>query len=69
MRVDMSDVTISNQGLFVFSLHSDRARSWVSDNVQLEDWNTLGVDAFVVDGYTYAWNIAQGMFNAGLSVE
>ncbi len=62
-----TDVTVDNHGsVFLFHMHTDRAREWVETNVS-EERQMLG-GALAVEA-RYAFAIAQGMNVDGLSVK
>lgn len=62
------DVAVSNHGsVFLFALLSEQARDWVSENVQAEGWQFFGGSLAVEP--RMAFDLAQGMINAGLEVE
>lgn len=66
------DVTVENHGsLFRFNLHTDAAREWVDENVQIPDYMRMGPGsgASFHCEHRYAEAIAHGMRDAGLEVE
>ncbi len=59
------DVRIISEGsIFIFDLLTDRARTWVTENVQ-EGYTTWGRDGLVVEA-RYAHGIAAVMGDEGL---
>ena len=63
-----SDVTVSGGGtVYVFTLETPVALSWLDDNVHLEDWQWLGRGFAVEHGYVAP--LVQGMVADGLRVE
>lgn len=69
MSEQSPDVTVENHGsLFVFTILTDAANEWVSENVQTEPHQWLGDHTLAVE-HRYAHDIAQGMLDAGLEVE
>ena len=68
-QIVQPDITVDNQGtLFVFHIHTDRAKEWVEQHVQIEDHMWLGDKAFACE-HRYAPAIAEGMQNDDLIVE
>lgn len=64
----MPDITISNHGsVFGFELHTERARSWIDENVETEEWQWQGGFVLCVDS-RFAGQLAEGMQAAGLEV-
>ncbi len=62
------DVQISRSGsLFLFALLTPEAQTWVDDNVDVPDYMWTG-DSFIAE-HRYAFDLAQGMLDAGLEVE
>jgi hypothetical protein len=62
------DVLVANQGsVFVFNPLTARAKEWIEENVQSEDWQWFGT-TLVVE-HRYAWGLAQGMQDAGLVLQ
>jgi hypothetical protein len=62
------DVTVRNEGsIFLFTALTKRARDWVSFNVQLESYMSLGDGVFACE-HRYAKDISDGMQDAGLQV-
>lgn len=62
------DVQVTNAGVFLFELHTQPAREFVAENVDVADWQWLADDTFAVDGRGYAQGIAQAMLDNGLEV-
>ena len=61
------DVLISDQGsLFLVTPMSEAARDWVSENVQLEGWQWMGI-SFAVE-WRFAQDLISGMQGDGLEV-
>jgi hypothetical protein len=59
------DVTVANQGsIFTFTLHTERARAWVRDNLEIESWQWLGANTFGVDHH-FADSVAAMMGDPG----
>jgi hypothetical protein len=59
------DVLVRNEGtVFVFCPLTERAQTWIDENVQSKSWQWLG-SVFVVE-HRYAWGLAVGMTDAGL---
>jgi hypothetical protein len=62
------DVTVTNEGtLFTFELHTTAAKEWVKENVP-DDAPRMGETMLCVET-RYASDLAQGMKEAGLTLE
>ena len=65
----MPDVTVDNQeSVTLFTLHTENAREWITENVELEPYQWMGQNAFAVE-YRYAVELVSGMNEEGLLVE
>lgn len=63
------DVSVENHGtIFTFTLYTDEAREWWSDNVSDFTESGLGGNVKFVE-HRYARDIAAGMLDAGLEVQ
>ena len=59
------DVLVANEGtVFLFNPLTAKARQWINEHVQAEDYQWLGT-TLVVE-HRYAWGLAEGMKDAGL---
>lgn len=62
------DVLIENAGtVFTFCPLTDRAKDWISENVETESWQWIG-QVLVIE-HRYAWALAEGMQDAGLVLQ
>ena len=62
------DVLVRNEGtVYVFCLLTERAKTWIDENVQTAPWQRIG-NALIVE-HRYAWGLATGMTNARLVLE
>ena len=52
----------------LFRLNTDAAEAFVDENVQLENWQSLGNRSFAVE-HRYAGNLVARMLDEGLTVE
>lgn len=63
------DIEIENHGtLYLFRLHTDEAREWVEQNVEVPDYMWRGKDVFACE-HRYAESLTNGMISAGLDVQ
>jgi hypothetical protein len=63
------DVSVANEGtIFLFTLHTNAAREWVAEHVQLESYQWMGNSSFGVE-HRYALDLAAGMQSDGLTVQ
>jgi hypothetical protein len=61
-------VLIANTGnVFTFCPLTDRAKTWIDDNVQSESYQWLG--ATLIVEHRYALGLAQGPIDAGLVLQ
>jgi len=69
--VSVPDVMVSTDspGSFMFTLHTDEAREWVDENVDVPDYLWFGNNGFAVFDTGLAANITGGMLRDGLLVE
>jgi hypothetical protein len=64
----MADVTTHNHGsVILFELHTDEVRAWVTEHVQVEDYQWFGSNQFAVE-HRYAGDLADGMSEAGFEL-
>jgi hypothetical protein len=64
-----SDVTVVSDGtITTFHAHSDEAKEWIEENVEVPDYMCLRDGGFHCES-RYADDIHSGMLNAGLDVE
>ena len=62
------DVLVANGGtVFTFCPLTDRAKTWIDDNVHTESYYWLG--SVLVVEHRYAWALAEGMLSEGLILE
>jgi hypothetical protein len=62
------DVLVANEGtVFLFNPLTARAKEWLDEHVQSEDYQWFGT-TLVVE-HRYAWGLAQGMKDAGLVLQ
>jgi len=62
------DVLVRNEGtVFAFWTLTDRAQTWIDENVESESWQWFG--DFLVVEHRYAWAVAVGMKDAGFILE
>ena len=65
MRSESPDCLIENAGtVFTFCPLTDRAKSWIDENVETEAWQWFG-HVLVVE-HRYAFGLASGMQQDGL---
>ena len=66
---DGVDVEVTDQGTIVlFTLHSERAKEWVQENVETESWQWLGDVSFAVD-HRMAMSLVAGFVDEGMQVD
>lgn len=64
----MMDVSVNPQGtLTIITLTSDSAIRWVEERVEVEDYQWVGENSFVVE-HRYTSDLIDGMLDAGLEV-
>lgn len=64
----MSDFTIQNHGsVFIFTARTERAKELVKNDMSLESWQTVGLDAFAVD-HRVACDLASRFLEDGFTV-
>ena len=62
------DVLVHNEGtVFLFNPLTAKAKEWIDNNVQSEDYQWFGT-TLVVE-HRYAWGLAEGMKDAGLVLQ
>jgi hypothetical protein len=65
---EITDVTVENHGsVFIFQPHTDAAKKWIEDNVQVEGWQWIGGGLAVEP--RCARDLADGMLRDGLIVK
>lgn len=71
LQTEQVDVTVENHGtIFVFRLHTDAAREWADENVEVPDYmqmGPIGNGSFTCE-HRCAPAIAEGMQEGGLIV-
>jgi hypothetical protein len=64
----VTDVLVNDDGSVVaFTLRTQAAQDWISENTHTESWQWLGRHTLVVDS-RYAEGLAEGMCEAGLTL-
>lgn len=64
-----ADITVQSDGtITTFYAHSDEAREWIEENVEVPDYMSLRGGGFHCES-RYADDIHSGMIDAGLEVE
>lgn len=63
-----TDVKVSSDGLYAFHVITPNAQRWVVNNVEIDDWQWVAEDTFVVEDRNLAMTLAQGMLDNGLVV-
>lgn len=64
------DVTVARAGgnLFMVTPVSEKAKTWIEENVEIPDWAWMGRQSFAVDHHLIE-NLVSGMVAEGLEVE